>query len=105
MKIPNLGKHVLNSFEDIKKKEFFLKQEVLKGKSFCDICIAEPNLIKESLIRKDHQIMRPVGSIIDLLCVGDRNRISIMNETREISDLLILGLDMNFTGTIRRAME
>lgn len=54
MKIPNLGKHVLNSFDDIKKKEFFLAQEVLKGKSFCDICIAEPNLIKESLTHKQN---------------------------------------------------
>ena len=54
MKIPNLGKHVLNSFDDIKKKEFFLAQEVLKGKSFCDICIAEQNLIKESLTHKQN---------------------------------------------------
>lgn len=43
MKLPDLGNLVLNSYDDISKREFFIKQEILHGKSFCDISINEPN--------------------------------------------------------------
>lgn len=39
MRVPNLNYILLNNFEDIKANHFFQSQELLKGKSMCDICL------------------------------------------------------------------
>lgn len=81
-----------------------MKQEILMGKSFCDICINEPNMIKES-IDSECQIFKPYGSILHDLCKDDQMREAILYETESIADSLMIGVDLNFTGTIYRAIK
>lgn len=42
MRIPDLEYLALNSFEELKRTDFFRPQEILLGKSICDICLTEP---------------------------------------------------------------
>ena len=49
MRRPDLEYILLNTFENQKKNDFFKTQEILHGKSFCDICISDPRSIKEAL--------------------------------------------------------
>ena len=49
MKRPTLENIVLKSFDDTKEKEFFVKNEILYGKSLCDICVIDPFLVKEAI--------------------------------------------------------
>lgn len=39
MRIPDLEYVALNSFADLKRKDFFRPQEILLGRSICDICL------------------------------------------------------------------
>lgn len=49
MKIPTLSNIVLKSFSKLNEEEFFIKHEFLYGKSLCDICIKDPNLIQNAI--------------------------------------------------------
>jgi len=42
MRCPDLEYLVLNSFENLVKKDFFISQEILYGKSLCDISLSDP---------------------------------------------------------------
>ena len=46
MRIPDLKYIVMNNFEDLKKRDFFQCQEILEGKSLCDICITDPYAVE-----------------------------------------------------------
>ena len=49
LKAPTLKNIILTTIDNIKKKYFFIKQEALYGKSFCDIGINSPNIIEEAI--------------------------------------------------------
>ena len=49
MRTPDLEFLALNDFDDIKKSDFFRMQEILYGKSIMDICLSDPEAIRESL--------------------------------------------------------
>lgn len=49
MRKPDLEYVLLNSFDSLLKKDFFTPQEILYGKSLCDVCLSDPNKIKEGL--------------------------------------------------------
>lgn len=49
MRQPDLELMILQQFNDIVKKEFFQSQEILQGKSLCDICLSDSELIKEQI--------------------------------------------------------
>ena len=51
MKIPNLEYLVLNSFDEIRKKDFFMTQEILQGKSISDISLSSAESWIEALSR------------------------------------------------------
>lgn len=40
---------LLRSFDSILKKDFFTPQEILYGKSLCDICLSDHSKIKKGL--------------------------------------------------------
>jgi hypothetical protein len=46
MRIPSLEYLALHPFSELKIKDFFRPQEILLGKSICDICLSEPETIK-----------------------------------------------------------
>lgn len=49
MRKPDLEYVLLNSFDSLLKLDFFTPQEILFGKSLCDICLSDPNKIKQGL--------------------------------------------------------
>ena len=48
LRIPDLSYIVLNSFEDLKNKDFFQSQTILKGQSICDICITDQKSVRKA---------------------------------------------------------
>ena len=53
MKEPSLAYIILNTFDALKRKQFFINQGVLKGKSICDLCIADFQAVKSALTKFD----------------------------------------------------
>jgi len=49
MRRPDLRYLLMNTFDSLKEKDFFVLQEVLKGRSICDICLSDTKTIKEAL--------------------------------------------------------
>ena len=49
MRIPDLKLLVQNSYEIQKKEEFFMQQEVLKGKSICDLNLENVEEVEKAL--------------------------------------------------------
>ena len=49
MKPLDLAYATLNSLTDLKKKYFFQPQQILEGKTFCDICLNDPKSIEEGI--------------------------------------------------------
>jgi hypothetical protein len=40
---------LLNTFDSLIEKDFFVSQEILNGKSICDICLSTPRILKDGL--------------------------------------------------------
>lgn len=49
MRLPDINFIVMNNFEQLKMNFFFQSQQLLQGKSICDICINEMQTVKSSL--------------------------------------------------------
>lgn len=49
MRKPDLEYVLLNPFDTLLQKDFFTPQEILYGKSLCDICLSDPSRIKDGL--------------------------------------------------------
>jgi hypothetical protein len=49
MRMPDLRYLLMNTFDSLKEKHFFVLQEVLNGRSICDICLSDTKTIKEAL--------------------------------------------------------
>lgn len=66
-RIPDLEYIVLNSFEDLKRKDFFRSQLILQGKSLCDICITDQRAVLDGCtIEVDgKEFIELKGSIIE----------------------------------------
>lgn len=42
MKIPNMEYVIMNTWDNLKHKDFFCSQEILLGKTICDISLSDP---------------------------------------------------------------
>ena len=71
MRIPDLGFITLNDFNDIKKSDFFRTQELMMGKSIMDICLSDPDTIKDALIDFDPDNDNLEGSVMSVICEDD----------------------------------
>lgn len=49
MRRPDLEYILLNTFESLIKTDFFNCQEILNGKSLCDICLGTPKMVQQAL--------------------------------------------------------
>ena len=74
MRTPDLEFLVLNDFEDIKDSDFFKMQEILFGKTIMDICLSDPEAIRESLHHFEKTNDNLKGTIIAMLTDGDEVR-------------------------------
>jgi len=105
MKVPTLENILLKSFNNIMETEFFVKHEFLFGKSLCDICIKDPFLVRDALDNYHDQVKEPEGCAIIELCKDDRVRKEFLKKTNAIKDVLLIGIDLNYNGTIFKAIE
>ena len=83
-RIPDLEYIVLNSFEDLKDKDFFRSQLILQGKSICDICITDQKAVRKATsVEVDGKAYTTLkGSIIEQVIQGDGIRRQAMQETK-----------------------
>ena len=74
MRVCTLDFLVLNTFEDMRKDSFFQPQEILCGKSLCDISLNDTLVVQKSL--RDRVVDDYVcpGSIMDSLVRDDQVR-------------------------------
>lgn len=94
-----------DDFDRLMKEEFFQAQEVLQGKTVCDICLNYPKDVARGLKFDSKQYSRIDGSLIDELCLGDQDQIAFFRKIGLCEDNLMIQPDFNFVTTIRLAME
>ena len=80
MKCPNLQYLLFNTFETHKTKDFFICQELLNGKSFCEICLSVPSEIAKALKYYDKDHFDIENSIVQELAKGDRMRFEALRD-------------------------
>lgn len=71
MRKPSLDYMLMNTFDSLKKNDFFSCQEILKGQSLCDICLSDPLSIKFALKYYEPSKFDIKDSIIYELAKGD----------------------------------
>lgn len=60
-----------DDFDQLMRDEFYQAQEVLQGKTICDICLNLPKEIAKGIKLKEEQFSQIDGSLIDEVCLGD----------------------------------
>lgn len=50
MRMPDLKYIIMNNFELLKVNSFFQSQELLQGKSICDICLNDMETVQNGLM-------------------------------------------------------
>ena len=101
MRIPDLEYLALHSFGELKMKDFFRPQEILLGKSICDICLSEPESIKSAFdeYRKTYDrwsFPRAQGSLIEFITADDKIRRETLVTTGFYPRQTVINLDLNF---------
>lgn len=109
MRIPNLEYLALHSFGELKIKDFFRPQEILLGKSICDICLSEPETIKSAFDEFKRNFdkwlfPRAQGSLIEFITENDKIRRESLVATGFYPKQTVINVDMNFQGTLARAI-
>ena len=67
MRIPDLKILILSNYQQQKQQEFFLKQEILLGKSICDLNLNNVDEIQYALDNHHENQERKYYSIIESL--------------------------------------
>ena len=105
MRKPSLEYILMNTFESLKKNDFFSSQEILKGQSICDICLSEPVVIKFALKYYDADKQDIRNSVIHELTKGDRLRQTAFKNIGFYPKSLVIRFDFNFIGTLSRGLS
>lgn len=107
MKTIDLAYIALNSFMMLKRKYFFQPQQLLEGKSICDICLNDPKAIEYGLklFNKNAWPQDKLSELNDLCGDQGQHRRKILSEMNIYPKFLLLNRDMNMVSTIRRGME
>lgn len=95
---------ILSSFGELLKSEFFQSQEMLQGKSLCDICLSDSELIKEAIKSNKNQNTTLNASTIEDVIAGDKLRKETFVSTEFYPKQLIIQVDLNFVSTVERAI-
>ena len=105
MRQPDLELMILQQFNDLLKSEFFQSQEILQGKSLCDICLSDSEQMKESIKYSKGQTSTLNASTIEDIIAGDKLRKDTFVITEFYPKLLIIQVDLNFVSTVERAIN
>ena len=104
MRIPTLSYIMLKNFDDIKNEDFFQSQELLKGKSICEICINDPYSVTMAVENWEKFSKEQSGSIIHSISSSDKVRKDIFKFVGFHKQILMLQQDFNFVSTIQRGL-
>jgi len=106
MKIPELSYLILNTFEDLRKKDFFKSQEILKGLSFSDIFLSDYPSFRGAIANfipgKEGDINHTY--LHDMLC-GDNARKEAFKELNFFPKNMVIHYDFNFDTALNRGLE
>jgi len=106
MQLAKFEYFVLNDdFDQLMREEFYQAQEVLQGKTICDICLNFPKEIAAGLRLDESKYKRIDGSLIDELCLGAQEKIAFFRTIELCEDNLVIQADFNFVTTLRLAVE
>jgi hypothetical protein len=106
MQLAKFEYFVLNDdFEQLMRDEFFQAQEVLQGKTICDICLRLPKEIAKGLQIEEEKFSKIEGSLIYDVCQGDEEKVKFYTSIGLCEDNLIIQPDFNFVTTLRLGVE
>lgn len=94
-----------DDFDQLMRDEFYQSQEVLQGKTICDICLNFPKEVAAGLRLDEKQFSQIDGSLIDEVCQNDQQQIQFYKKIGLCEDNLIIQPDFNFVTTLRLAAE
>lgn len=107
MRMPDLEYMVMNTFDDIKDKDFFQQQEILQGKSICEISLTDPRAVVEALEKwqdKPEVSKLSRNSLFEQIVNKDEYRKYLFSSIGYSTRQYLLNCDFNFQGTIERAL-
>lgn len=97
---------VLNDdFDRLMREEFYQPQEVLQGKTICDICLNFPKEIGNGLRQKQEVYKSIEGSLAHEISQADEDLLNFYLEIGLCEENLVINVDFNFVTSIRLAME
>ena len=105
MRMCTLDFLVLNTFDDIKNNYFFQSQEILLGKTICDICLNDTPAVHNALRDRKEDNYSCDGSIMDSLVKDDQVRKQTFKDINFYPKTMIIHYDLNFMGTIEIAIK
>ena len=106
MQLAKFEYFVLNDdFDQLMREEFFQAQEVLEGKTICDLCLNFPREIGLGLLQEDSVYSRIDGSLIDEVALGELDEIDFYKNIQLCEANQVIQVDFNFVSTIRLAIE
>lgn len=79
-----------DDFDKLMRDEFYQAQEVLQGKTICDICLNFPKEIASGLRLDSNEYKQIEGSMIDEICLGDETQIEFYKKIQLCEDNLII---------------
>lgn len=94
-----------NSFDDLVREDFFTSQEILFGKSICDICLNTPKYISQGLSdfkrEDDDEFVRK--TFLYQLVKDDHIRLEALKDVGLFPRKMIINVDFNYDSTIQKA--
>lgn len=94
-----------DDFDALMREEFYQPQEVLQGKTICDLCLTFPKEIAHGLKQKQEVYKRIDGSLIHEISNNDDTSLDYYLKVGLCEENLIVQIDFNFVSSLRLAME
>jgi hypothetical protein len=97
---------LLNTFSSLIEKDFFASQEILNGKSICDICLSSPKILKDGLqyFKELSENRYREKSLASQIVSQDLIRETYFKESGIWPRERIITLDYNLNSTFYRAI-
>lgn len=104
--MPDLKYVFLNSYEDLLSQNFFQSQELLEGKSLCDIAINDYQIVCDNCalaLQKKSKV--ETNTLLNKICENDSYRKKMFQQIEFVDKVFLLNFDFDFKGTINRAID
>ena len=92
-------------FDQIMEEEFFSPQEVLDGRSLCDLCLNYPKEIRKKVTQSVDKFSQVKSTLLAEHCNENRELLEFYRHVGCSGDNLMINLDFNLVTTLRYAMD